>query len=136
VGDAAVFLLPDTVWPGRPEGKGAAGTRALYGEYLASSSFRASNIYGLGGEALLNFGIVGPPVAFIVLGVVVGRVFRGASQLQHGDPRLLLLPFAVLCCVILFLNDFDNLLRWILGFGILPVMVVFAGSRRLSRPLR
>ncbi len=136
VGDAASVLLPDSVWPGRPEGKSGPGTRALYGDYLSSGSFKASNIYGLGGEALLNFGVVGPPLAFAVLGLVVGRFSRWGSRLQRGDPRLLLLPFAVLCCVLLFLNDFDNVVRWVFGFGTLPIVVVLAGSRRLSRPLR
>ena len=136
VGAAASFLLPDSVWPDRPESKAGPGTRALYGDYVASGTFRASNIYGLGGEALLNFGVLGPPVAFLLLGAIVGKTSTAASSLAPTDPRVLLVPLIALTCVTLFLNDFDNVLHLAIVDGGLPIAVVVAGSARWRPPSR
>lgn len=129
VGAAANTLLFDTVWSSRPDSKSGPGTRALFGN-LPSGVFRASNIYGLGGEALLNFGILGPPAAFLVLGALVGKVSATGSSLTRRDPRVLLLPLAILACVSLFLNDFDNVLYLVVAYGSLPIAVVVGGSGR------
>src|ERR1700722_18294802 len=47
------FLVPRFLWPNRPNYKVDAGTEATLGK---SSSYDSMRVYGLTGEALLNFG--------------------------------------------------------------------------------
>ena len=54
--EAFAFMIPKYLWPDRPEGKVTAGTEALFGRGSYDPVLhRATYIYGLAGEAMLNF---------------------------------------------------------------------------------
>lgn len=79
---SVVPLIPRKLWPGKPDdsGKVIAGTEMIYGpdayrsKRTTLSSLRATNIYGLAGEAMLNFGVAGIIPVFGIWGYIVGRI--------------------------------------------------------------
>lgn len=129
----AAILIPRALWPDRPPTKVKEGTEAQYGvgswdEYTWSSS----HVYGLAGEAMLNFGPVAVPFAYLIFGVMVGRVQYFLSKLRAGDTRLLLYPFVVMLCFSVLQSDSDNLLFILVKDGLVPTLVVLFGSRVLT----
>ena len=127
---SAALLIPRAFWPDRPPGKVKAGTEAQSGvgsweEHKWSSSL----VYGLAGEAMLNFGPIAVPFAYGIFGLVVGILQRFLYRLRHGDTRLLLYPFLVNSCFSMLEGDSDNLLFNFIKGGLVPILVVWFGSR-------
>jgi hypothetical protein len=127
--ESATLLIPKAFWPDRPPGKVKAGTEAQYGvgsydEHKWSSSL----VYGLAGEAMLNFGPIAVPFAYGVFGLVVGVLERFLYTLRHRDTRLLLYPFLVNSCFSMLQSDSDNLLFNFIKGGLVPILVVWFGS--------
>ena len=130
VGGAAI-LIPKAIWPDRPPPKVVAGTEALYGRGTYLEGRRVSSrIYALAGEAMLNFGPLAVPFAFLIWGFVVGRVRWLRSTLSRQDTRLLLYPLLVLLCLTLFFSDSDNIVFMLFKYGMVPFVVVFLSSDR------
>jgi hypothetical protein len=129
---SATLLIPRAFWPDRPSGKVKAGTEAQYGVgSYDEHKFTSSLVYGLAGEAMLNFGPIAVPFVYGVFGLVVGALQRFMYTLRHGDTRLLLYPFLVSCCFSILQSDSDNLLFIIIKGGFLPALVVWFGSHVL-----
>ena len=126
-----VTFVPHFVWPNRPVGKTKEGTNLLYGEgsYIPGI-FRTSRVFGLAGEAMLNFGIWGVPFAFMFWGWIVGLIDKLIMRLPPNDSRWLLVPFLVMLGFNALQSDSDNLVFFIFKNGLLPFLVVFWGSRR------
>jgi len=126
---SAMILIPRALWPARPPGKVKEGTEAQYGagswdEYKWNSSL----VYGLAGEAMLNFGPLAVPFAYLIFGVIVGRSQHFFSKLRRWDTRLLLYPFLVNTCFSMLQSDSDNLLFNTIKGGLVPTVVVWFGS--------
>jgi hypothetical protein len=122
--EAFAFMIPKGVWPDRPEGKVAAGTEALFGRGSYDPVLRrATYIYGLAGEALLNFPPVMAPLAFVVLAFVVSK-FRCFMLADKEDLRLLLIPVFCYSCILLLGSDLDNLLFASLSIAIAPLILI------------
>ena len=68
----------------------------------------ASRVYGLIGEAMLNFGPVIAPLSFVTLGVLVGLIRRWYYNLHPDDVFRLWIPFLVTFCVTYIVSDSDN----------------------------
>ncbi len=131
VGSLAL-LIPRSVWPERPPIKTKEGTDAMYGAgTYAQGQWYSSKVYGIAGETMLNFGPWVVPLAYLVFGVVVGRLQRLLRVLQPGDTRLLIFPFLVMWCFSIIQSDSDNLLFNFIKDGVMPLAVIFAGSRRI-----
>ena len=131
---SAALLIPRAFWPDRPPGKVKAGTEAQYGvgsweEHKWSSSL----VYGLAGEAMLNFGPIAVPFAYGIFGLAVGVLQRFLYTLRHGDTRLLLYPFLVNSCFSMLEGDSDNLLFNFIKGGLVPMLVVWVGSCVLTQ---
>jgi hypothetical protein len=129
---SATLLIPRAFWPDRPPGKVKEGTEAQYGvgswdEHKWSSSL----VYGLAGEAMLNFGPIAVPFAYGIFGLIVGLLQRFLDTLRQEDARLLLYPFFVNSCFSMLQADSDNLLFNLIKGGLVPVLVVRFGSRVL-----
>jgi hypothetical protein len=122
---AVCILIPKQLWPNRPAGKVKEGTDALYGHGAWDSGSVASNVYGLAGEAILNFGFLWVPLAYALLGCLVGVTRRCIYSLRQGDGRLLLIPFLVNFCVVMMIGDSDNLLFFAFKNGLLPVSLIW-----------
>jgi hypothetical protein len=122
---ALSLLIPRSVWPDRPPHKVKEGTEALHGRgSYVPGKLQSSRVYGLAGEAMLNFGPVAAPLAFALLGLVVGRLHRLHLTLRPDDPRLLLYPFLVNFSFAMMVGDSDNLLFLLIKNGAVPMLIV------------
>jgi hypothetical protein len=120
--------------PGNAEahlaGKVRAGTDMLYGAGTFDAGIRSSRIYGLSGEAMLNFGVPGAVAVFLPFAwlVRVGRAYHRAAAAPDGSPGLrMLAPVLPIALVVLLTADLDNV-TWFLAnhVGVLAVVVLLA----------
>jgi hypothetical protein len=94
----------------------------------------ASNVYGLAGEAMLNFGMYGVPVAFLIWTLIVGRGRKWILCLEPGDVRRLLSPLLALLCFLILNSDSDNIFYTTVKWGTVPVALLWFSSQHV--PLR
>lgn len=128
---AAALLVPSSFWPGRPPTKVKEGTEVQYGAgSYVPGKLQSSRVYGLAGEAMLNFGPLAVPLAFAMLGLVVGRVRHMLPTLRSKDARFLLYPLLINLCFVILVSDSDNVVFFILKNGALPFLVVAVCCRR------
>jgi len=123
-------VVPKFLIGERPAAKAYFGTWLLFGKGAADSGFVASNIYGLAGEALLNFGVIGVPLLYLLFGAVVGRVERYYGNLHTDDARWLFYPFIVILLGWTLVSDVDNVLVFVMKYGSIPFVVLMLTSRR------
>ena len=132
-----VPFVPRVLWPGKPEdaGKVFAGTEMLKGpgDYRGYLNFhvRSTHIYALAGEAMLNFGVFGIPIAFCVWGYFVGKIRKGVSGLSVGDTRLLVAPFFLILSFLLLTHDGSNIAAVILFKGLIPISLIYLISDKI-----
>ena len=79
---------------------------------------------------MLNFGPLAVPLAFAMLGLVVGRVRHMLPTLRSKDARFLLYPLLINLCFVILVSDSDNVVFFILKNGALPFLVVAVCCRR------
>jgi len=128
VGDLAI-LIPRGLWPDRPPSKVKEGTEAQYGKgSWLPGTWSSSKVYGLGGEAMLNFGPFSVPLAYAVLGVVVNIVRRACQTWAPTDIRRLLLPFCVNLCIVVLVGDLDNVVYFAVVGSAVPILVLWLSS--------
>jgi hypothetical protein len=122
------ILIPRNIWPERPEFKVDAGTEAQQGK---ATSRRSSQVYGLSGEALLNFGPLGVVPMFAIFGGVLGWYRRKLKSWDPTDARMFLAPFFTILFAIALTGDSDNLVFAAVMEGALVTAAVFACSKRV-----
>lgn len=127
------ILIPQTVMPDRPDTKVKEGTDIELGSgaYVPGVLW-SSRVYGLAGEAMLNFGPLAVPIAYALFGLIIGWFRNTVSTLLPGDSRFLLVPFGVYLCVAALAGDSDNLIFGLVKDGFLPLLVVVVCSARLK----
>jgi hypothetical protein len=125
------LLIPRFLLPGRPETKLKEGTEIETGagSYIPSA-WSTSRVFGLAGEAMLNFGPFAAPLAYIVFGLVVGLFRVGVRRFPPGDARFLLVPFGVYLSVTLLAGDSDNVVFGMIKDGFMPFLFVVLCSER------
>ncbi len=146
---AGLTLIPGPLWRDRPPTKVKEGTEAIYGRgsyrprSLSSTRDKdkyvgmTSRVFGLAGEAMLNFGPLAVPVAFAVLGIAVGCVQRWMTTWRRGDARWMVMPFFVYICFTALIGDSDNVIKLLEEDGLFPCLIVLLGStihRRAAEP--
>jgi hypothetical protein len=131
VGALSLFV-PKYFWPERPPTKVKEGTDAQHGMgTYALGLFLASNVYGLSGEAMLNFGPMAAPLSFVLLGLGVYRVRRFMITTESSDSRLLLYPFLIVLCFQILINDLDVVLfTSIKSFAVPFVVLAFCSVKQ------
>lgn len=128
------FLFPEQLLGDPPRDKVIVGTDTLYGSGAYASGTLSTRIYGLVGEGMLNFGLVGGILAFAALGLFV----RVASRLYVGALRTkslavcLIAPAFGIACVLALASDLDNLV-WFMVKQVLPLAAVVWIAR--ARPM-
>jgi len=127
--DSLMLLLPKSL---RPDlvGKGEAGTEAQYGYY--SEAFLSSRIYGMAGEAMLNWGIFSIPFAFVLYGLIMGKINHFAINIHKDDVRALFVPFIINMGISLLINDSDNFVFGFIKNGAVPSLVMLLSSKRIQ----
>ncbi|WP_089155631.1 hypothetical protein [Micromonospora sp. NBS 11-29] len=89
-------------------------------------------MYGITGEAMINFGLLGGVLSFAVYGFVVrlvGRWYRTARQGTALAPQLLA-AMAWALAIIVVSADLGNLIDFNLGFTMPVVLLVLLSSGR------
>jgi hypothetical protein len=127
------LLVPKSIWPNRPANKVQEGTDALYGAEtyrLARGTKVSSRVYGLAGEAMINFGPWAIPCSFLFLGLLVAGLCRAMAVWPSDDARWLVAPILINLCLVLLVADSDNLLFFFVKNGFLPFLAVYFGSVR------
>ena len=127
----ALLILPTSLRPNWAKQKISLGEEAqfkLSGRYNASSQvnngqFASSRIYGLLGEALLNFGIFAVPAAFFLFGFLSRRCFLRVSP-PNSWGRVLTAPFFALFPVYMLFYDFDNIVFQTIVVWSLPALLL------------
>lgn len=120
-------LIPKNIWPDRPEIRVDAGGEALWGK---GNQMRSTRLYGLGGEALLNFGAWGVVPIFAIYGALLGWYRRKLTSWDSLDARLFLAPFVTSLIVRAFVYDSDTLVFALVTEGTLILACIFAASKR------
>jgi hypothetical protein len=130
---ALTLVIPRQIWPDRLPTKQRWTSALEYDSTSEPGSLISSRVYGLAGEAMLNFGFVGVPFAFIALGGVVGFVRRMMTVLPSNDTRWVMMPLLINFCPLLLIGDSDNNLVFLLKYGFIPFVVLFFISCRTIR---
>jgi hypothetical protein len=132
---AITMVIPRSLWQDRPATVARWTTDLEYGEgAYQASSVRSSRVYGIAGEAMLNFGPAGVLIAYIVLGLLTAKLHTVISTLSSGDGRWLVAPFFVNLLFLLLLNDSDNATFYLIKYGLMPIaLVLFSTNRRNFR---
>ncbi|HEY5176158.1 MAG TPA: hypothetical protein VII95_11405 [Terriglobales bacterium] len=131
--EAFDILIPRSIWPDRPDGKVRKGTEALYGRDVYNARvFRASQVYGLAGEAMLNFPPIFAPLSFFILALVVLKA-RNLMLADADDIRWLLLPVLANLVVVVLVGDVDNLLWFFFEAVLGPLVLLRASCRPMPR---
>ncbi len=126
-------IVPRALWPDKPPHKVMEGTQALYGPGTYIPGVRqASRVYGLMGEAMLNFGVFIAPLLFVTLGLLVGLVRRWYYNLHQDDIFRLWIPFLILFCVTYIVSDSDNNSVTMVIRPLVPAIVLWFGSKSVS----
>lgn len=147
---SCISMIPRKIWPSKPDdnGKVVAGTDMFYGKgtyggkHVMSIGKRATQIYGLAGEAMLNFGIWGVLPAFAVWGCIVGWIRRRILNYSVGDMRLLTAPYWILISFFLLIQDLDNFVGVSVYNWLVPAVIIWMiaykiecqGNNTLSEP--
>jgi hypothetical protein len=127
--------LPARVWPGRPADaeKTIAGTELFYGpgRYVPGDRWRnTSRVFGLAGEAMLNFGIWLAPAPFVLWGFLMGRFRRATISWPRADARRFLAPLVALLITIALFSDANNLISLVISKAGLIALLVLVSSKR------
>lgn len=92
----------------------------------------STRIYGLTGEAILNFGMLAVPFAFAALGFIIAHLQLWVRSLHDEDARLLVVPFLTyLCSVWAVSSDLDNVVFSILKQGFVVGLVLIGSTKRV-----
>lgn len=130
---AASLLIPQSLWPGRPPTKVHEGTQILWGEDAVLIG-TASNLYGVAGEAMLNFGPASIPLAFAIFALCVRGVRSFTYRLQRHDGRIFLLPTFLSLCILGLVCDADNVLFFLFQYGMSIGLVLLFACRPVRNP--
>ena len=122
------ILVPRYFWSDRPYFRVDAGTEALWGRSAPNNSNR---LYGLGGEALLNFGPWGVLPVFLLYGAVLGWYRRKLESWEPQDARTFLAPFFTSMFVEALVCDSDVLVFFAATQAALICFFVYAASDRI-----
>jgi hypothetical protein len=125
---AFTLLIPQALWPDRPPTKVHEGSWILWGKDAVIYG-DASNLYGLAGESMLNFGPGFVPLAFGIFALLVHVVRRFVYRLHPRDGRVFLLPIFISLCILGLVCDSDNVVFFLFQYGATVGIVLLFISR-------
>ena len=133
---AASLFIPKQFRPTNLVTTNRAGMQMAYGQdsYIEGSQ-GATYVYGLAGEAMLNFTPWAIPLSFGALGVLVGYVQKWFGQLPRGDLRWYIAPPIAILTLSALTGSSDNLLYAVCTTLLLPWLILLLGAKQLA-PVR
>lgn len=134
-------FVPRFLWPSKPRhnAKVLASWEMSLGKGAEPGVRRGaagSRVWGLGGEAIMNFGILGPPLMFSLFGYIVGRIRGTMSRCLKGDLRLFLIPQISVMLFSSIYADADNILNTFIEKMMIPLVLLVIISRRYKVPVQ
>ncbi|WFE21460.1 hypothetical protein O7621_27140 [Solwaraspora sp. WMMD937] len=132
---APLLLVPGSIGAEWVRSKSAVGTDVLYGPGVYDSGLRSQRVFGVTGEAILNFGPAGGLLSFVFLGLFLRFATRYYAQARRRDAlaaKLLCLPLCAIT-IILVTADLDNILAFYLGEALPLAFVVLCAVARRPR---
>lgn len=138
IGDALEFI-PNAGTSEAFPNKRIASTEILYGERSSQTKHTLdSRIYGLQGEALMNFGPFGAIAVLIPFAFVVRRSETTFEKSKKTKTPSLAVYSAILAPIIilLFLSDFDNVLYNFTSNALVPILAIQFGKILLQTSRR
>jgi len=124
-----IAYVPYWMLPPKPYiwSKEAAGTevqrgKGSYDRYVPGR--RSTRVYGLAGEAMLNFGLIGVPFFFAIWGYLIGRFRRKLLARYPTDAFLFLVPIFINLAFVTLVADSDNLMYFLIDKIMIPFLVV------------
>lgn len=116
--------------------KSVVATDALYGEGAAVvRDSLTTRIYGVQGEAMLNFGPVGfiaVMLPFALLLKISDDRFRFAQASNQIGP-IIIASYLTPALMLMFVSDLDNMIRYVTSKAMLPILTVPLAAYLLSR---
>jgi hypothetical protein len=92
--------------------------------------YPCSRVFGLSGEAMLNFGLAGVPLIWLIFGLTVGWLRRKRETLSAQDTRWPLLLFLFYVVMLATVSDLDNMVFTVVKGGLAVFFCIFLWSRR------
>lgn len=130
------LLIPKSLIEERVPTKIREGTNFLYGEGTYENGITVSSrIYGLFGEALLNFGPVLAIFSFIIFGFYISWLRGMLFGLKEKDSRFLIFPFLIVMAFLMIVNDSDNMIFALIKNCLVPFLVIYFSSIKVERSL-
>jgi hypothetical protein len=126
------LLIPRSLMQERPPTKAKFGTDLLFGRGTFERGRPSRRVFGLGGEAMLNVGVAGVPIVFLLFGALVGVLRRVYYALQRSDARVLLLPMLINLVLIMLIGDSDNVVFFLVKEGTLPFLLLLFCTRSVA----
>lgn len=103
-----LVAIPRGLRPSQPQRKHWE-TDALHGEGSFAANRRTSMVFGMAGEALINFGPLGVPVAFAFWGALIGLFRRWLANTNAKDMALIVAPGAACLLALSWpISDLEN----------------------------
>jgi hypothetical protein len=133
------LIIPGPLWRDRPPSKvkegwdvlfGARSYEREYGTTAFSDHPITTRLFGVAGEAMLNFGPLAVPLSYAVLALAVVWARRRIAAWRMGDVRLFMAPFLTVLCLLVLTADSDNILYYFEMSGLVPFAILFFGSSR------
>ena len=125
------LLVPQWLWKYRPFGKTVWGTDILqgFGAWSPKPGSFARNAYGLGGEAILNFGPVSVPLIYMILGFVVARISVLGRSVRYSLMNMIFFPLFLELCIWTLVWDFGNLIYFLIQYALFPLLILLFSLR-------
>jgi len=129
---AASLLIPRWILPERPNSKLKEGTEFQWGPGSYEPGLVESRrVYGLAGEAMLNFSPLSVPFAFALFGFLVAQMRAWIRALDPCDLRLLLAPLGIYLCFCGLNMDAEIILFIAVKNGLMPTLFIMTIATRL-----
>lgn len=139
LGETYLHAISPAIGHGHIGSRRQWATDALFGmgTYQGLDGPHTKRVFGIIGEAMLNFGPMAIPFAVALFGLVV-RATRSAWQTwpASGDARVLLLPAVILLGLQFLAMDLVNVKRYAIQHLLLPFVLVHICSRKTAGTLR
>ncbi len=133
-------LIPFTIWEALGAlsfkddwGKGKAFVDLTEGKGWYHPVYHpCSRVFGLSGEAMLNFGLPGIPIAWFIFGLMVGWLRRKRETLTRDDTRWPLMLFLSFVAMMATVSDTDNIVFATFRGGLVVGLCIFLWSHKIK----
>jgi hypothetical protein len=93
---------------------------------------RASRVYGLSGEAMLNFGLLGVPFVWLLYGGAMGWFRRKMYTMPKNDTRWVLMPLLIGSLMSMPIGDVDNTVFALFKGGLVLFLCTLMWSHKVK----